>query len=294
MKTQKQIAPQRAAQARAPKTGGPLQRAADSSAASQSLTELQLMADARPTVQRAEDDEVQAKFIQRAEAPAPKKNNTGLPDNLKSGIENLSGMSMDHVRVHRNSDKPATVQAHAYAQGSNIHLAPGQEKHLPHEAWHVVQQAQGRVKPTMQMKGVAVNDDPGLEHEADVMGAKALQMKTQNSAPAHFSIQTTADGSQSALQCVLIENTAENRARDAELTGWYHDAENDARATLLENGGNWTADILERAIGYWTEAADYREQAGALHVEQDDGHLRAIAFCENQIDFLSGLLSSRR
>ncbi|MCG3267850.1 DUF4157 domain-containing protein [Yoonia sp. I 8.24] len=176
MKAQKQIPPQRAAQPRAPKTGGPLQRAADDSAASQSLTELQLMADARPTVQRAEDDEFQAKFIQRAEAPAPKANNTGLPDNLKSGIENLSGMSMDHVRVHRNSDKPAAVQAHAYAQGSNIHLGPGQEQHLPHEAWHVVQQAQGRVKPTMQMKGVAVNDDAGLEHEADVMGAKAAQL----------------------------------------------------------------------------------------------------------------------
>lgn len=102
------------------------------------------------------------------------ENDTGLPDNLKSGIENLSGFSMDDVKVHRNSDEPAKVQAHAFAQGTNIHLAPGQEKHLPHEAWHVVQQKQGRVKPTFQMKGqVNVNDDPGLETEADVMGAKA-------------------------------------------------------------------------------------------------------------------------
>ncbi|GAA3591912.1 DUF4157 domain-containing protein [Flavivirga amylovorans] len=104
-----------------------------------------------------------------------KENKTGLPDNLKSGIENLSGYSMDDVKVHRNSDKPAQLQAHAYAQGTNIHLGPGQEKHLPHEAWHVVQQKQGRVKPTMQMKGkVNINDDAGLEKEADVMGAKAL------------------------------------------------------------------------------------------------------------------------
>ncbi|WP_331351009.1 DUF4157 domain-containing protein [Cellvibrio sp. UBA7671] len=102
-------------------------------------------------------------------------NRTGLPDNLKSGIENLSGMSMDHVKVHYNSSQPAQLNAHAFAQGSDIHVAPGQEQHLPHEAWHVVQQAQGRVKPTMQMKeGVQVNDDEGLEHEADVMGAKAL------------------------------------------------------------------------------------------------------------------------
>ena len=31
------------------------------------------------------------------------------------------------------------ADALAYAQGSDIHLAPGQEQHLPHEAWHVVQ-----------------------------------------------------------------------------------------------------------------------------------------------------------
>ncbi len=103
-----------------------------------------------------------------------KENNTGLQDNLKTGMENLSGMSFDDVKVHRNSDKPAQLQAHAYAQGTDIHLGPGQEKHLPHEAWHVVQQKQGRVKPTMQMMGkVNVNDDAGLEKEADVMGAKA-------------------------------------------------------------------------------------------------------------------------
>jgi hypothetical protein len=133
------------------------------------------------TAQRVEEEELlQGKFepAQRAEKP----NNTGLPDNLKSGIENLSGMSMDHVKVHYNSDKPAQLQAYAYAQGSEIHVAPGQEKHLPHEAWHVVQQAQGRVKPTVQMKGgVPVNDDVGLETEADVMGANALGLGEKSS-----------------------------------------------------------------------------------------------------------------
>jgi hypothetical protein len=109
---------------------------------------------------------------------AAKPNRTGLPDALKSGVEALSGLSLDHVRVHRNSAKPAQLNAHAYAQGSDIHLAPGQEKHLPHEAWHVVQQARGRVKPTMQLQGnVPVNDDAGLEHEADLMGSKALQRR---------------------------------------------------------------------------------------------------------------------
>jgi hypothetical protein len=98
---------------------------------------------------------------------------TGLPDNLKSGIESLSGMSMDHVKVHYNSSKPAQLQALAYSQGSDIHVGPGQESHLPHEAWHVVQQMQGRVSPTMQIEGSHANDDPTLEKEADEMGAKA-------------------------------------------------------------------------------------------------------------------------
>ena len=71
-----------------------------------------------------------------------KPNDTGLPDNLKSGIENLSGMSMDGVKVHYNSEKPAQLNALAYAQGTDIHVGPGQEQHLPHEAWHVVQQGQ--------------------------------------------------------------------------------------------------------------------------------------------------------
>ena len=107
-----------------------------------------------------------------AESPPP-PNRTGLPDGLKTGIESLSGMAMDHVQVHYNSAQPAQLNALAYAQGRDIHLAPGQERHLPHEAWHVVQQAQGRVRRTMQIKdGVTVNGDEGLEHEADVMGAR--------------------------------------------------------------------------------------------------------------------------
>ena len=144
-----------------------LQTAADNSPRSNSITQLQAMADARATYLTGP--------IQRQE------NNTGLPDNLKSGMENLSGLSMDDVKVHRNSDKPAQLQAHAYAQGTDIYLGPGQEKHLPHELGHVVQQKQGRVKPTLQKKGnININDNIDLEKEADVMGAKALQMKGNN------------------------------------------------------------------------------------------------------------------
>jgi hypothetical protein len=116
--------------------------------------------------------------VQRESAPVQRrKNNTGMPDNLKRGVKNLSGLAMDDVRVHYNSAKPAQLRALAYTQGTNIHVGPGQETHLGHEAWHVVQQKQGRVQATMQTKGVAINDDSSLEREADVMGARAAGLR---------------------------------------------------------------------------------------------------------------------
>lgn len=154
-----------------------LQEMANNSPQVSQLRAFQDMANNSPRVNQAAQLQSMAdnSSSQQQQPIQKKENNTGLPDNLKTGMENLSGMSLDDVKVHRNSDKPAQLQAHAYAQGSDIHLGSGQEKHLPHEAWHVVQQKQGRVKPTMQMKGkVNVNDDAGLEKEADVMGAKAL------------------------------------------------------------------------------------------------------------------------
>lgn len=107
----------------------------------------------------------------QSELVPPRAN--GLPSQLRAGIEALSGMDMGDVVLHRNSSKPAQLNAHAYAQGNEIHLGPGQEKHLPHEAWHVVQQKQFRVRPTTDIMGEAINTEMALEHEADVMGQKA-------------------------------------------------------------------------------------------------------------------------
>lgn len=130
---------------------------------------------------------------------AAAENKTGLPDRLKAGLEKLSGMDLSGVRVHYNSASPARLNAHAFTQGSDIHVAPGQEKHLPHEGWHVVQQMQGRVKPTMQAKDVAINDDAGLEREADAMGGRAVQMRRAEKVASGPITQTT---------------TAEPRARE--------------------------------------------------------------------------------
>ncbi len=97
-----------------------------------------------------------------------------LPAALQAGVERLAGVSLAGTRVYRDSPVPARIGAHAFARGRDIHLAPGQDHHLPHEAWHLAQQAQGRVAPTLRLAdGTAINDDAHLEREADEMGARA-------------------------------------------------------------------------------------------------------------------------
>jgi hypothetical protein len=176
-----------------------LQAAADDKGNRSNTTQLQAKASLFTGTSRLAQLKAANDLRQPTSSSAPvqrQENKTGLPDQLKSGMESLSGLSLSDVKVHRNSDKPAQLQAHAYAQGTDIHLGPGQEKHLPHELGHVVQQKEGRVKPTTQLKGkVNINDNAGLEKEADVMGAKAMQLKAM---PGFQSTQTSSASSASS------------------------------------------------------------------------------------------------
>lgn len=101
----------------------------------------------------------------------------GLPAGLRAGVEALSGVSLADVRVEYNSAEPARLGALATTQGRDIKLGRGQERHLPHEAWHAAQQKQGRVRATTQLRRTPVNDDRSLEREADVMGARAASLR---------------------------------------------------------------------------------------------------------------------
>ncbi|MFZ6723721.1 DUF4157 domain-containing protein [Undibacterium sp. Ji49W] len=213
-------------------------------------------------------------------AVAVKPNQTGLPHQLKAGIESLSGMSLDHVKVHYNSDKPAQMQAHAYAQGSNIHVAPGQEKHLPHEAWHVVQQAQGRVRPTMQMKtGIPVNDDVSLEAEADTMGARAMQLKLDDNTTQLTHNGTYTDNANSADAGVAQRALATDKLN---VVGENHD-ESDPRR---EQEKTYTKSIIGDDAGYWGEA-DFA--LGDKTGWGDPKHLRIANILELIHDFFKPL-----
>ena len=97
------------------------------------------------------------------------QNTSGVPSGLKAKYEQCSGVSMDDVSVHYNSDKPVQYGALAYTQGNDVYLGPGQEKHLGHELGHVIQQKQGRVPVTGSVGGAPLNDNPALEQEADTL-----------------------------------------------------------------------------------------------------------------------------
>jgi len=229
-----------------------LQQLADASPRVAQLRRLQALANARsaPVAQLAggpeEEELIQGKFATAELEPqlqqAPRANNTDLPNQLKSGIESLSGLSMGHVRVHFNSSQPAQLNALAYAQGSDIHLAPGQERHLPHEAWHVVQQAQGRVRPTMQMKeGVTVNDDKSLEHEADVMGGKAMAGAVESKSTMPSVSPPVVQRRTSAAQQTAMYNQAKD------ILAWTEAAPIEKlnnRITFQANHGNYLPAVL--------------------------------------------------
>lgn len=96
-----------------------------------------------------------------------KANRTGIPDNMKKRFEAFSGKSFDDVRVHYRSQEPARLNALAYTQGTQVYIAPGQDRYLAHELGHVVQQKRGSVPVTAQINGMPVNDDRKMENQAD-------------------------------------------------------------------------------------------------------------------------------
>lgn len=111
-----------------------------------------------------------------------KPNLTGIPTQMKLDFERRSGLSFDDVRVHYNSDKPAQLQALAYTQGTQVYVGPGQERYLPHELGHVIQQKAGVVRPTKIQNGSRINDSLKLEKMADQITAipSIVQMRRIN------------------------------------------------------------------------------------------------------------------
>lgn len=117
-----------------------------------------------------------------AAPPSVSSGGQALPAAIRAKMEASFGADFSAVRIHQGGHA-ASLGALGYTQGNDIHFAPGQyqpdtprgQELLGHELAHVVQQSQGRVRASGQAKGAPINDDHGLEHEADQAGARAAQ-----------------------------------------------------------------------------------------------------------------------
>jgi len=105
-----------------------------------------------------------------------------LPAGIQTKMESSFATDFSGVRVHEGAHVSG-MGALAYAQGTDLHFAPGQyqpQTHtgqalIGHELAHVVQQRDGRVAAPAQAKGASVVADPGLEDEADRAGQAAAR-----------------------------------------------------------------------------------------------------------------------
>jgi len=221
-----------------------------------------------------------------------KSNNTGLPDNLKSGIESLSGHSMDDVNVHYNSSKPAQLNAHAFAQGTDIHLASGAEQHLPHEAWHVVQQKQGRVQPTRQMKGkIDINDNEGLEREADVMGERAVASQEKVDKPRYKRVVSKNRILQRAIKANKQRKRNKNSITDTialegskSITGKYAKVNFGITGTLSTQFTLFKSEVNADASVEAGGDGITIERSIVLHEAKTEGKRKAQKIINNSID----------
>ena len=149
------------------------------------------------TQMQGEDEEelLQGKFVSQLHAEpisAPggepaHDDKTGLPDDVRQGMEEAIGGNFSSVQFVTESKKAEEVGALAFTQGKNVEFAPGQFKPdttaglelIGHELTHVDQQDKGTVEPTMEIGEMLVNDDKSKETEADDKGKAAARLVEQ-------------------------------------------------------------------------------------------------------------------
>ena len=139
-----------------------------------------------PLIQRLAEKEapdLQASSDLESRLNATKGSGAPLQDDTRSSMESAFGADFSGVRVHTDQNSVQMNQdlrAQAFTHGSDVYFNQGKynpgttegQKLLGHELTHVVQQRAGQVKETMQAVGLPVNDNVGLEKEADEMGEK--------------------------------------------------------------------------------------------------------------------------
>jgi hypothetical protein len=186
--------------------------------------------------------------------PNESERSGGLPNRLRTALEALSGIDLSGIRVHRNSRQPAELNALAYTQGQDIHLGPGQDKHLAHEGWHVVQQRQGRVKSAgLRVNDVAINDDTSLESEADRAAARALRQPLTARRDRPKSIAPVSSQSAQPVQRQVRIGGGGTKIKEAEYQGKGAKKSVGSKFSV----GSLISDGVKRVFSDVTELEDY-------------------------------------
>ncbi len=199
--------------------------------------------------------------LMKAPRPAGSGAVTGLPSALRRQAEGLSGVDLSDVRVHNHSAAPAALGAAAFTRGNDIFLGHEGDRHLAHEAWHVVQQREGRVPATAQVLGLSANDNPDLEHEADDASREMPSLRDKDVVLRRAGAAPIAD----VIQGVFIYQPSTDieipdRWLDTdsgtvyELVAWHDEGVATVQSMVIKppqtlvlrlgSGGNWVPSVL--------------------------------------------------
>jgi pimeloyl-ACP methyl ester carboxylesterase len=124
--------------------------------------------------------------LQQGSGYFTKSQGNKLPENVQSKMESSFGQDFSDVNIHTDSDNATKLGAKAYAQGKDVHFAPGEfqpnskegQELIGHELTHVVQQKEGKVQGGEVHGKDMVNQDVSLEKEADDAGKLASEGKS--------------------------------------------------------------------------------------------------------------------
>jgi Domain of unknown function (DUF4157)/Effector protein len=165
---------------------------------------------------------------------------------LEAGLQRKLGQAMgadfSEVRVHADAQADQlnrSIQAKAFTTGQNVFFRQGAynpgsrggQALIAHELTHVVQQKEGRVKPTVQINGAEVNDDPTLEAEADearfrIDGGKPVPIVS----PLASGIQPKGNG---LIQMLSEKTLIKDAKREAKTKGEDFSAKKSSLAPLI-------------------------------------------------------------
>nr|WP_172304250.1 DUF4157 domain-containing protein [Pseudenhygromyxa sp. WMMC2535] len=169
------------------------------------LSELQALADRSPCVQRL------ARLQALADARTGGAGTDGPRRSLPRGLAAKMGAAFEtdfsSVRVIEGPEA-AQVGARAFTRGEELHFGPGEyrpqsaagQRMIGHELAHVVQQRQGRVRGNVEIGGVSVNTQAGLEREADGAGERAARGEAAGMGESSPSLGSGTAGSPGVVQ----------------------------------------------------------------------------------------------